>query len=819
MTIKALRKFVLGAALAFLCLSAALMPTQVVAEAGRSAVGYYVPAEVPQSRYRIDARIDLTAGVVEGRETIELKNDSSRPFDTIALNWSLNESQTLEVSAGGVKLMPRRDSPTPNIPAPIFYRLKSPLLASEVLTIEAWFRWKLEASSANDPFSENKWYPRLWWDGLPSHDSYSVGLEVPQGYALAVSGRRDENSGRFEAHRIKSFGVYLAKGEKAETRQVDGVLITAISTEKGSKAAAVCLETAVDAVKFFKKWLGFYPYAFLSIVPGGPGRWGGFPFAPGIVKIHGLETYKDGESPQHWQQITSHEIGHQYWGEWVLDGDDSPWLWICLGIHADTVYMIARNYDPDRRVQWMGNYIRAVGMYYDTTLDVTPDQEDRILYDRNNLVIHSKGPAFLNALEVVLGQAEFDRIYRKALQVYGGKRLGWREFQRFCEAETNQNLAWFFNPWVRGNAYLCYAIESRDCRPQGDGYRTEIGVRRLGTMAIPVPLRAVFEDGTEQTAMTDRTNVLDTLVFDSRAKLKDAVLDPERRLALIAKPFPEIPPEAATSLAWGLDAAKSLEVYQALRGVPVETANLWYRLGLNLYKTDHDAETADCFEKVAADADPDFRYLGAAWLGLIEDLRGNRDRALQHYRDALALDKGQSFKYENFHFQVNRQWLEARLQTPYTVESTISLPANPTADELISIVDKIGWMHEGRNPHLIFDKAAGMKIPRAEFWFKLGMVLFDSGYDEESLAAFIKTATASDASRLYQFAAWVWQGHLNDLLERREAALAAYRKALEVDPGQAMMHGQYGMSIDRGWVEARLKAPFLWKRGPRRHAG
>jgi hypothetical protein len=28
-------------------------------------------------------------------------------------------------------------------------------------------------------------------------------------------------------------------------------------------------------------------------------------------------------------------------------------------------------------------------------------------------------------------------------------------------------------------------------------------------------------------------------------------------------------------------------------------------------------------------------------------------------------------------------------------------------------------------------------------------------------------------SRLNQFAAWVWQGHLNDLLGRREGALAA----------------------------------------------
>lgn len=808
MKINSRPRFILGVVLAFLCLSATLAQTRVALESARPAAGYFVPADVPQSRYRIDARIDINAGFVEGRETIELRNGSLRAIDTIALDWSLRGSQTLDVTAGGVKLMPRREGATPTIPAPLFFRLPSPLPPGGALTLEAGFRLKLEAFSEDGGFSMNDWYPRLWWDGLPSHDSYSVGVEVPPGYGLAVSGRRDEKSGRFEAQGIRSFGIYLAKGEIAKTREAEGVLITTVSTEKGGKAAAVCLDTAVDAIKFYKEWLGFYPYPFLSIVPGGPGRWGGYPFAPGIVKIHGLETYQDGESPQHWQHITSHEIGHQYWSEWVFDGDDPPWLWICLGIYADTEYMIARNYDPDRRTEWMGNYIQAVGMYYDTTLDVTPGQENRILYDRNNLVVHSKGPAFLNALEVVLGRAEFERIYRKALQVYGGQRLGWREFQRFCEAETNQNLAWLFNPWVRGNTYLCYAIESQDCRPQGDGYRTEVGIRRLGTMAMPVPLRAVFEDGTEQTVLTDRTKVLDSVVFNSRAKLKNVGLDPERRLALISKPLPEIPAEAATSLAWGLDAARSLEVYRALRGVPVETASLWYRLGRNLFETERYAEAVDCFERVAGAADPDFGYLGQAWLGLLEDLRGNRAQALRHYQDALARDKGESYGYGEFHFQVNRQWLEARLRTPFTRESALALPEKPTAEELMALVESLGWTHEGRNPRLIFDKSVGLNIPRSQFWFKLGLLLFDSGYDEESLAAFVKTAAASDASQLHRFAAWVWQGHLYDLLGRREAALAAYRKALAIDPGQAMMHGQYGIVIDRGWVEARLRAPF-----------
>jgi tetratricopeptide (TPR) repeat protein len=795
-----------------LLLTAAWFPAWGAAGARPAETGYFVPVRFPHSLYRIDARVDPAAGRVEGHELIELKNDSGRAIDTVALEWDLEAARTLEVTVGGKRLTPRDDEARPSRALPLFFRLPDPLPPGGTLRLEADFRAGYRSSSGDSGLATTAWYPRLWWDGLAGHDSYSVALAAPEGYALAVSGRFNERSRRFEAEGIKSFGLYLARGEKAETVEVEGVRITAVSTEKGRKAAAVCLRTAADAVSFYKKWLGFYPYPFLTIIPGGSGRWGGYPFAPGIVAIHGLETYVDGEPPRHWQHITSHEIGHQYWGEWVLDGDDSSWLWICLGIYADTNYMLTRGFDPDRRAEWMGNYVQAVGSYYDTTLDVPPGQEARIVYDRNNLVVHSKGPAFLNALAVTLGPDEFERIYRKALRAYAGRRLGWREFERFCEAETGLSLDWLFEAWVRGNGYLCYAVEGRDCRPEGNGFRSEIRVKRLGTMAVPVPVRAVFEDGTEQNLLTDRTRVVDTLVLTSPAGLKDVILDPEHRLALLPQPLADIPPDAANMLAWGLDPSESLEVFEALRQTSFDSAPLWYRLGMNLFDQDSYEEAAECFEKVAADPDPDFQLLGPAWLGMVEDLRGNRDKALAHYRAALARDKGRNFGEEQFRLRIDRKWLEARLAAPYSRESALSLPDKPTAEQLITLVEALDWTHEGRNPHIVFEKAKGLDITGAEFWFKLGLLLFDSGFDEESLAAFLKTGAAPDVDGLLRFASYVWQGHLNDLFGRRGDALAAYRKALEVDTGESITHGQYRMVIDRAWVEARLKAPFQWKK-------
>ncbi|GAG12858.1 unnamed protein product, partial [marine sediment metagenome] len=269
------------------------------------------------------------------------------------------------------------------------------------------------------------------------------------------------------------------------------------------------------------------------------------------VVIHGEETFKEGESLTHWQRITAHEIGHEYWGEWVLDPERPAWVWIGMGIFADTDYILARDVDPGRRQSWMSNYINGMAMYNDTTVDIPPAQLSKIRFDHNNTVIHSKGFSIVSALDSVLGRETFERIYKKCLQVYGGKRLGWRELQRFFEKESGQNLTWFFDQWVCSNKYLCYKIELQESNQEGEGYLSIVKVRRLGTMKMPVPVKAVFEDGSEQVKKTDRNLEIQKLSFRSQSELKEAIIDPEHKLAMLEEPLAEISDEAAEMLSLG----------------------------------------------------------------------------------------------------------------------------------------------------------------------------------------------------------------------------------------------------------------------------
>jgi tetratricopeptide (TPR) repeat protein len=773
--------------------------------------GYWVPADPPKCHYVIDAAIKLGEGAILGQEQITLKNEFKRSIDMIALDWRISDSYTIDVGADGKALALLSRKEKGKAESPLFYQLPEPLVPGGQIQLDIEFENNFEVDEEIDTFGRTNWFPRIWWDGLPVHDSFSVKVDIPDGYEMAISGRLNESTGRYEIDGARTFGIHLAKDQTSETREVDGIQVTALFTEKGAQAAAVCLATAVDAIKFYKDWLGFYPFPCLYIIPGGAGRWGGYPFATGIVVIHGEETFKEGESLQHWQRITAHEIGHEYWGEWVLDPENPAWVWIGMGIFADTEYILASGVDPERRQGWMSNYLNGIAEYNDTTVDIPPARLAKIQYDHNNTVIHSKGFSIVSALDSVLGREIFDRIYKKCLREYGGKRLGWRELQRFFEKESGQNLNWFFEQWVRSNKYLCTKIEAMESQPDEEGFLCTVKVRQLGTMTMPVPVKAVFEDGSEQVKQTCRNLDFQEITFMSQSKLKEAVLDPDHKLAMLEEPLAEISDEAAEMLALGWSLEDSPEIYKKIKEEKITNIDMLYQIGMGLYEFEDYGEAFDCFQKIAdITADAKTKFAAFGWLGLLKDILGERREALGYYQRALDLDSGETMSHSWLRINMNREWMEERVKSPFSLETLVDIPLEPTSEELQKIVDELNWKREGRTPFLIYEKARGLNIDSRGFWFKLGMLLFDSGYYPQAFVSMEKVSQM-EVPRLYIFTAYTWMGHLKDLMGEREEALKYYKRALDNDTGDTMTHSQFRMRINRAWVEKRLEIPFTWK--------
>lgn len=680
-----MRKRRMPLSLSSLCLAALMALAACAPSDGKagSASGFWTPQDPPAAEYILDAKIGIDGESVSlaAEGTISLTNSTGRPLSVLAFEWTVRPGNEFSASVGGRSLKVLNAEKNMPPATPLLLALPEPVRPGGRVKLDV--RFAAGAALNRGQVHFGVWYPRLWWDGLRTRDSFKVRLDAPSGFAFATSGKFNRASGAYENGCVTThFAIFLSNDMKAERREAGGVELTALFTDKGRDCALFCLDAAADIISFYKDWLGFYPHESLTILPGGSRPMGGYPYASGIVVVHGQETFdpaKGEKENRWWTWITAHEIGHQYWGESVMSGDvlenyTEAWLMIGMGICADKEYMLRKGHGWDRHRDFIAGYLEGVKAGNDTTMDAPASLVKAQKFDRNNVLIHGKGFAVLSALETVLGSEAFDRLYRRTVREYSGRRLGWREFQRLVEAETGGSLGWLFEDWVRSNRILECRIVSRSSVPAEGGFASEVRTEYgMDSVRMPVPVRAVFEDGTIQEAKTDRLVRTNILRFVSRSPLQEAVLDPDHRLGIIEV----APPKSAALIE---DAIGALD-----------------------------------------------------WTGAGEA--------------ALAF-----------------------LRMPGTAEVT---------------------------------------TPRV--WFKLGLLLFDGGSYPESLEAFRKCRDLAE-SKGDLFGALVWLGHINDLLGQREEAVACYTEALKNDTGRTMQHDQYGMRLDKAWVEKRLSSPFTWKR-------
>ena len=137
-------------------------------------------------------------------------------------------------------------------------------------------------------------------------------------------------------------------------------------------------------------------------------------------------------------------------------------------------------------------------------------------------------------------------------------------------------------------------------------------------------------------------------------------------------------------------------------------------------------------------------------------------------------------------------------------------PPSLAGADLTKKIRDLSWTGAGDAAVSLFNAAnqPASQLADGSLWFKLGMTLYDGKHYTESLKAFGCATEKSQNDPTVHFGALVWQGHVLDLLQRRDEALQLYKKALAVEGHGDMRNDQYGININRAWVEERLRTPF-----------
>ena len=613
---------------------------------------FWAPAAPPLAHYSAEVRYDADSSRLTGTETIRFRNDTGRPIGRVLMQWY---GDGLSVSVDGVKLQSTiADSGTLlDFPADL-----AP--GTEIsLAVSFGASWKLDEKTGSAITSFIA--PRLWW-GSATLSEYEVRLTAPAGYVWGASGQFDAKKGVYVAERARVFGAFLGKGYESAEVDSAGVQVRAVFTPKGRPCAELLLKTAADVIAFYRERFGLYPHRSLTIVPGMDSPNGGYPPATALFVVHGQERLA--ERPEaFWRWITAHEVGHMYWGDYVLaQGPDSlSWLMLGMGIRADQEYRRARGIKGAGNLE--SNWGSGLTQGRDTTMDVTREQARSIRWDFNNIVEHGKSIAMLNALESVMGRETFAGLYRRCLREYAGKRLGWREFQRAAELESGQDLDWFFEVWVRSGANAFYKAAAQGCAPVSGGFDCTVKVESVGDMRMPVTIAARFEDGTEQRARVDRTLRSEELRFQSKAALREVAVDPDHEYVLVDAPATV---RSLTlkigDLPWGADPTASMAIYKQ-DWKRIEDAGARFRLGLLLYDGRHYAEALEAMKTI--EAEQSLKFIALAWQGMLLDLLGRRGEAVTAYKAAMEVPDTSRHRHDQWALAIDKAWVGERVRTAY----------------------------------------------------------------------------------------------------------------------------------------------------------
>lgn len=617
---------------------------------------FWAPRTPPRAHYSAEVKYDPGTSRLEGTETIRFRNDAGRPMGRIAVQWF---GDSLSVSVNGTAM--QRSPATPGV---TLFDLPRDLAPGDEIALPVTFGapWKLDPKTGSAVASYI--VPRLWW-GFGTADDYQVRVTAPDDYVWATSGRYDSATHAYTVDGARTFGAFLGKGYQSAEADAGDVRVRAVFTAEGRTCAELLLKTAVDVIGFYRERFGMYPHRSLSIVPGMDYPAGGYPTATALVVVHG--QHRMSERPEaFWRWITAHEIGHMYWGDYVMaQGSNSlSWLMIGLGIHADQEYRRARNITGAGTLE--ANYVNGTRQGRDTTMDVTVEQQSTIRWDFNNIVEHGKSIAMMNALESVLGRETFDALYRRCLREYAGKQLGWREFQRIAEIQSGQDLNWFFESWARSSGSVFYRVAGKDCAPGPAGFDCTVRIERTGATRMPVTVAARFEDGTEQRARSERLADVDELHFQAKAQLRDAAIDPDHAVVM-AEEGPSLRSVTAKiqGLPWTGSGAAALQLYQQASQFKLEDTGTRGKLCLVLYDGGYYQEALEIAKSVASAPETEWHFAALVWEGQLLDLLGRRAEAVAAYQEALKTPGNPTMRHDQYGLVLDKPWVEERLKAPF----------------------------------------------------------------------------------------------------------------------------------------------------------
>ncbi len=313
----------------------------------------------------------------------------------------------------------------------------------------------------------------------------------------------------WDAARINLPGGKTAIAQSAYPKESDGDNGYGRSTEY----------TKASIEHYSKKW---YPYPYPAAV-NVASNVGGMEY-PGVSFC----SY-DSQEKSLWG-VTDHEFGHN-WFPMIVGSNERLYAWMDEGFNTFINFYSSEEFNE-------GEYEDDLDQTREYTNWLTSESRESIatypdvVNTRNLGMIAYMKPAMglLVLREYILGHERFDNAFTAYIERWAYKHPTPSDFFNTMENVAGENLSWFWKTWFYGNGNIDLAI--------GGVYpyqgRTLVVLSNKGEIPMPVKMKVVYEDGTEEIVelpveIWQRGNSWNHMINSSK-EVKSVTIDPDRIL-------------------------------------------------------------------------------------------------------------------------------------------------------------------------------------------------------------------------------------------------------------------------------------------------
>ncbi len=234
-----------------------------------------------------------------------------------------------------------------------------------------------------------------------------------------------------------------------------------------------------EAMKFYSKNIGAYPWKQYSVIQGGDG---GMEYAMCTLVTGGKNSIVG---------TVFHELAHT-WFQHILANNESKHSWLDEGFTTYISSLASDKILKGGKGKPSANGYR--GYFY--VVDAAIEEPLTTHADRFNLNVafsvgsYVKGSMFLSQLNYIIGEENVKKTLKKYYNDFKFKHPTPNDIKRTAEKVSGIQLDWYLNEWIETIHTIDYAINNVEGK--------EITLKRIGKMPMPIDVTVTYTDGTTE---------------------------------------------------------------------------------------------------------------------------------------------------------------------------------------------------------------------------------------------------------------------------------------------------------------------------------